>query len=130
MKKSLLIFTILIYFSYFPAQAETVTKNDVQLRDDVILVLLFPSIDKELEKQFGKSTQYYCAKILQVKRLEHNYHYNITVQLTTFEGAHSPPFNLVTITLSNELSMEFRAIKFKSTRLNPNEIIECKGLSN
>ena len=41
MKKSLLILiACLTLFSYSPVQAETVTKNDVQLRDDVILNLL------------------------------------------------------------------------------------------
>ena len=69
MKKSLLIliacFTL---FSFSPVQAETVTKNDIQLRDDVILDLLFPSIYKALEEHFGKPKQFYCAQILQIKK--------------------------------------------------------------
>ena len=56
MKKSLLIliacFTL---FSFSPVQAETVTKKDIQLRDDVILDLLFPSIYKAIEKTFWQT---------------------------------------------------------------------------
>lgn len=130
MKKSLVIliafFTLL---SCSPVQAETVTKKDVQLRDDVILELLFPSIYKAIEKHFGKPKQYYCPKILQIKeKVEHEtYRYfNVTVQLTTFEGAHDFPFDLVTITFSNKYTMEWRVIDVKSRRLKPNEITECR----
>ncbi|MED4695849.1 hypothetical protein, partial [Peribacillus frigoritolerans] len=50
MKKSLLILiACLPLFSCSPVQAETVTKNDVQLRNDVILNLLFPSIYTNLD---------------------------------------------------------------------------------
>lgn len=130
MKKSLLILIACFnLFSYTPVQAETVTKNDIQLRDDLILNLLFPSIDKALEKHFGKPKQYYCEQILQIKKEEpyETYSYfNVTVQLTTFEGAHDFPYDLVTITFSNKYSMEWQAIDVKSRRLKPNEIIECR----
>ena len=129
MKKSFLIliacFTL---FSFSPVQAETVTKKDIQLRDDVILDLLFPSIYKAIENHFGKPKQYYCEQVLQIKeKVEHEtYHYfNVTVQLTTFEGAHDFPYDLVTITFSNKNSMEWRAIDVKSRRLKPNEITKC-----
>ncbi|NYE07842.1 hypothetical protein F4694_004683 [Bacillus niacini] len=130
MKKSLLILiACLTLFSYSPVQAETVTKNDVQLRDDVILNLLFSSIDKALEKHFGKSKQWYCQRIIQIKKVEpyETYSYfNVTVQVTTFEGAHDVPYDLVTITLSNKNSMEWRAIDVKSRGLKPNEITKCR----
>jgi Protein of unknown function (DUF3888) len=130
MKKSLLILiACLTLFSYSPVKAETVTKNDVQLRDDVILNLLFPSIDKALEKHFGKPKQYYCEQILQIKKkVEHKTYsyFNVTVQVTTFEGAHDFPYDLVTITFSNKNSMEWRAIDVKSRTLKPNEITKCR----
>ena len=129
MKKGFLIliacFTL---FSFSPVQAETITKKNIQLRDDVILDLLFPSIYKAIEKHFGKPKQYYCPQILQIKeKVEHEtYRYfNVTVQLTTFEGAHDFPYDLVTITFSNKNSMEWRAIDVKSRRLKPNEITKC-----
>ncbi|WP_256816836.1 DUF3888 domain-containing protein [Cytobacillus sp. Bac17] len=133
MKKSLLILVAcLTLFSCSPVQAETVTKNDVQLRDDVILNLLWPSIDKALEKHFGKPKQFYCDRILQIKKVEpyETYSYfNVTVQVTTFEGAHDIPYDLVTFTFSNKYSMEWRAIDVKSRRLKPNEVTECRGIS-
>lgn len=130
MKKSLLILIACItLFSFSPVQAETVTKNDVQLRDDVILNLLYPSIDKALEKHFGKSKQWYCQRILQIKKVkpyETYSYFNVTVQVTTFEGAHDFPYDLVTITFSNKYTMEWRAIDVKSRRLKPNEITKCR----
>ncbi|MBS4189814.1 DUF3888 domain-containing protein [Bacillus sp. FJAT-49705] len=129
MKKSLLILvTFLTLFSYSHVQAETVTKNDVQLRDDVILDLLFPSIDKALEKHFGKPKQYYCEQIHQINKMVENKTYsyfNVTLQVTTFEGAHDFPYDLVTITFSNKNSMEWRAIDVKSRTLKPKEITKC-----
>ncbi len=125
MKKSMLIliacFTL---FSYSPAKAETVTKNDVQLRDDVILNMLFPFIEKEIEKHFGEPKLYNDKRILQIKRLRDGGNtFNITVQVTTFEGAHGPPYDLVTITFSNKEHGhgEWKAIDFKNRRLNANE---------
>ncbi len=129
MKKSLLILIACVtLFSCSPVQAETVTKNDVQLRDDIILNFLFLPIDKAIEKHFGKRKQFYCQRILQIKKIEpyETYRYfNVTVQLTTFEGAHDFPYDLVTITFSNKYSMEWRAIEVKSKRLKPNEVTEC-----
>ncbi|KAB2331543.1 DUF3888 domain-containing protein [Cytobacillus depressus] len=130
MKKSLVILmACLTLFSFSPVQAETVTKKDIQLRDDIILNLLFLPIYKAIEKHFGEPKQFYCQQILQIKeKVEHEtYRYfNVTVQLTTFEGAHDFPYDLVTITFSNKYSMEWRAIDVKSKRLKSNEITECR----
>ncbi|MGF1761751.1 DUF3888 domain-containing protein, partial [Photobacterium sagamiensis] len=128
MKKSLVILiTCLTLFSYSPVQAETVTKNDIQLRDDLIFIMLYPSIQQELKKQYGEIKQNYCGEITQIKKLPiGTYLFNVTVQVTTFEGAHGPPNDLVTITFSNEKSIEWQAIDFKRKRLKPNEITECR----
>ncbi|MCA1042104.1 DUF3888 domain-containing protein [Bacillus infantis] len=50
------------------------------------------------------------------EKLEHNTYcyFNVTVQLTTFEGAHDFPFDLVTITFSNKYSMEWQAVDIKA----------------
>ncbi|WHY84672.1 DUF3888 domain-containing protein [Neobacillus novalis] len=128
MRKSLFILiACLILFSYSPVKAETVTKNDVQLRDDLIFILLYPSIQQELKKQYGEIKQNYCGNITQIKKLpQGSYLFNVTVQVTTFECAHSPPHDLVTITFSNEKTIEWRAIDFKRRRLKPNEITKCR----
>ena len=112
--------------SYSPVKAETVTKNDVQLHDDLILTLLYPSINQELKKQYGKGKQYHCGKVTQIKQLPlGSYSFNVNVQVITFEGAHDYPNDLVTITFSNEKTLEWQAIDFKSKRLKPKEIPEC-----
>ncbi|MFD1928899.1 DUF3888 domain-containing protein [Sporosarcina siberiensis] len=124
MKKSLLILlACLTLFSYSPGQAKTVTETDIRLRDDLILNLLYPSIQKELEKQYGAGKQFECQKIIQIKRLPvGTYLFNVTVQLITFEDAHGPPNDLVTITFNNETSQDWHAIDFKRKRLKENEI--------
>ncbi|WP_026565403.1 hypothetical protein [Bacillus sp. UNC41MFS5] len=64
MKKSLLILIACFsLFSYSPVKAETVTKNDVQVRDDLIFIMLYPSIQQELKKQYGEIKQNMCGKI-------------------------------------------------------------------
>lgn len=82
MKKSLLILiACLTFFSYSPVQAETETENDIQLRDDLIFNLLYPSIQKELKKQYGEIIQNECGKIIQINRLLiGTYLYNVTLQ--------------------------------------------------
>ena len=89
----------------------------------MILDLLFLSIDKTLEEHFGKPKQFYCEQILQIeKKVELSPYFNVTVQLTTFEGAHDFPFDLVTITFSNKNSIKWQAIDIKSRTLKPNEL--------
>ncbi len=124
-RKLLLLITFLTLFSYSSVQAEIATKNDVQLRDDVILDLLYPSIYKALERHFGEPKQYYCEKILQIKKKEEQKafsYYNVTVQMKTFEGSHDSPYDLVTITFSNKNGPEWQAIDIKSRPLKPDEI--------
>ncbi|NRD79003.1 DUF3888 domain-containing protein [Bacillus sp. BRMEA1] len=121
MKKFILIVIACSFLVPFtPVRAETVTKNNVQLRDDLILTLLFPLISKEIEKHYGKPKQYSNQQILQIKKLrEGSFDFDVTVQVTTFEGAHNPPRDLVTITFSNYRSKipGWQAIDFKSRRL-------------
>jgi hypothetical protein len=128
MKKSLFILiAYLTLFSYSPVKAETVTKNDLYLRDDLILNLLYPLIHKEIEHHFGEPTQFYCDNILEIKKLRQgSYFFDVTVQVTTFEGAHNPPNDLVTIKFTNSDYKPWRAINFKSRRLKLNEIEKCR----
>lgn len=70
MKKGLLIMiAVFTLFSFSLAKAENVTENDVQLRDDVIIILLFPFIYKEIEKHYGEPKQFYNERILKIKKL-------------------------------------------------------------
>ncbi|HHY71636.1 MAG TPA: DUF3888 domain-containing protein [Bacillus bacterium] len=125
MKKSfLLMIACFTFFSYSPVKATTEAKNEIQLRDDLIYILLTPFIDKEIEKHYGELKQYYCGTILQIKKLEQgSFYFDVTVQVTTFEGAHNPPNDLVTITFSNHHYPGWRTVDFKNRRLKPNEEI-------
>jgi hypothetical protein len=70
MKKSLLILiTCLSLFSYSPVKAESATKNDIQMRDDLIFIMLYPSIQQELKKQYGEIKQTECGKTIRIKKL-------------------------------------------------------------
>ncbi|NRD80864.1 DUF3888 domain-containing protein [Bacillus sp. BRMEA1] len=128
MKKSILIVIACSFLvSFTPVRADTVTKNNVQLRDDLIIHFLYPLISKELEKHYGEIKQYYCANILEIKKLRQgSYFFDVTVQVTTFEGAHNPPYDLVTIKFTNSDSKPWRAIEFKGRRLKPNEERKCR----
>ncbi|WP_226530734.1 DUF3888 domain-containing protein [Metabacillus niabensis] len=119
MKKSFVILIVLLTpFSFSPVQADTETKNDIQLREDLIFIFLYPSIQQELKKQYGELKQNYCGNITQIKKLSQgSYLFNVTVQVTTFEGAHNPPNDLVTITFSNENTIEWQAIDFKKKKV-------------
>jgi len=120
MKKRLsILFACILFLSFSTVKAEPVNTDDVQLRDDLILDLMFPLIYKELEKRYGEPKQYEDEKILEIKKRDG--YFDITVQVTTFEGAHNPPNDLVTITFSNYHSTSWRAIDFKSKRLKSNE---------
>ena len=113
---------VMTLFSYSHVQAKTVTENEIQLRDEVILDLLFLTTYKALEEHFGKPKQYYCDQILQIEKKVEPSHFIVTVQLITFEDAHDFPFDLVTITFSDKNNLEWQAIDINSRTLKPNEI--------
>ena len=120
MKKFLsILFTCILLLSFSTVKAESVNTDDVQVRDDLILRLMFPLIYNELEKRYGEPKQYEDEKILKIKKRD-NY-FDVTVQVTTFKGAHGPPNDLVSITFSNYHSTSWRVIDFKSKRLKSNE---------
>lgn len=120
MKKCLsILFTCILLLSFSSVKAESVNVDDIQVRDDLILYLMIPLIIKELDKNYGEPTQYEDAKILKIKKRDG--YFDVTVQVTTFEGAHNPPNDLVSITFTNYHSPNWRAIDFKSKRLTSNE---------
>jgi hypothetical protein len=65
MKKSLLILmSCLTLFSFSPVQAGVLTKNDVQLRDDVILNLLFHPSIKHSKNISHPTAQFLCIFLM------------------------------------------------------------------
>ncbi|WP_391122360.1 DUF3888 domain-containing protein [Psychrobacillus sp. L3] len=128
MKKTLFLCISCLYLlSNWSVKADTVDNKDIYLRDDLIYILFTPLINKELEKHFGELKQYYCANIIQIKKTQQgSYFFDVTVQVTTFEGAHNPPNDLVTITFSNSDYKDWHVINFKSKRLKENQIDKCR----
>ena len=67
MKKLILIIIVSLFLvPYTPVKAETITKNDIHMRDDLIFIMLYPSIQQELKKQYGEIKQNYCGKITHI----------------------------------------------------------------
>ena len=128
MKKLIIVAMVcLLLVPNTQVKAETVNTDGIQLRDDLIFILLYPLIQKELEKQYGEIKQNDCATITQIKKLrEGSYFFDVTVQVTTFEGAHNPPNDLVTITFTNSGFDDWHVIKFDSKRLKKSDKYECK----
>lgn len=129
MMKFLFILVSSFYLlSYSPVKAETINKNELQLRDDLIYILINPLINKELIKHYGERKQHYCAIITKIKKLQQgSYFFDVTIQVTTFEGAHNPPNDLVTITFSNNRDYKgWHVTNFKSKRLKENVPFKCK----
>lgn len=120
----------LFLLSCSSVRAETVNNIEgIQLRDEVILNLLFPSIFKEVEKYYGEPKQFHCERILHIEKkvVHETYHYyNVTVELMTFEDAHNPPYDLVTIKFSNRNSNEWQAVDINSKGLKPMEFDKCQ----
>ncbi|MBB4822816.1 hypothetical protein HNO89_000034 [Sporosarcina luteola] len=114
--------TFFTIFSYSQVQSKTLTENEIQQRDDIILDLLWLSTNQAIEKHFGKPKQFYCEKVIEIEKKKEPSYFNVTVQLITFEGAHDFPFDLVTITFSNRDTIEWRAIDIKSRTLKPDEV--------
>lgn len=114
------LITCVLLLSFSTIIAVSVNNDDIQVRDELILDLLFPLMYKELEKRYGEPKQYEDDKILKINKKRDNY-FDITVQVTTFEGAHNPPHDLVTITFSNYYSTSWQAIDFSKKRLKSNK---------
>lgn len=93
--------------------------------NDMLYLFLFPSysLAKESNEQLLESAllnryysvirqvtedQYECASVINIKRLGKNGEfvprYEVTLQFLTFQGAHNPPNDKVTLTLEDYLS--------------------------
>ncbi|WP_380630393.1 DUF3888 domain-containing protein [Saccharococcus thermophilus] len=76
--------------------------------EDLSIYFLTPYITKSVLNYYGKKsgTQWWKAKIINVKNLEQesNYHFLITVQVETFQGAHNPPYatDIMTFHIKND----------------------------
>lgn len=78
------------------AQSE---QTDDQLIRDTFITILNPFIEKEIDHYYGYPKQYglYDVKILKIVK-ESQFSFKVSVEVTTFEHAHSPPYSKEIIT--------------------------------
>lgn len=77
-------------------------ESNEELEKELIFRFLNPYIDKSIENYYGEPRQYdyWDAKILNIKKSIYNSdNLEITVSVTTFKGAHNPPYGVETITM-------------------------------
>lgn len=72
---------------------------DDQLIRDTFITILNPFIEKEIDHYYGYPKQYglYDVKILKIVK-ESQFSFKVSVEVTTFEHAHSPPYSKEIIT--------------------------------
>lgn len=127
--KSILISFIIVWLMILtPLKADAYSEKEIYLREDLILQLLAPQISKELDQHFGSVTQYNCAQITKINKVEPgSYLFTVDVQVVTFNGPHNPPYYVVNMTFSNSApGWMWRTVKFKSYLLDPNKKMPCR----
>jgi len=90
------IFTMFILPCKIYAQSE---QADEQLIRDTFITILNPFIEKEIDHYYGYPKQYglYDVKISKIVK-ESQFNFKVSVEVTTFEHAHSPPYSKEIIT--------------------------------
>lgn len=95
--------------------------QDAQLPCDVLtdafVSYLFKPITHVLTDKYNDKRQFMVDKVVEVKRLEQGqYYWKATLNVTTFEGAHNPPYHYYTITFSNLFSDQPKVLKVQRTK--------------
>ncbi|MFJ7973787.1 DUF3888 domain-containing protein [Psychrobacillus sp. NPDC096389] len=118
-------FVLLIYFIPKVSAFETAASADREM-------LLEETLLHQLENNFYDITNgkaYFCEKILNIERINNNTNsHKLTVQLVTYEGAHSQPFNLYVINFTLQPFSIFKLLDVEETKDVPIEKAEklCK----
>lgn len=106
-KTKLIFFTLCLSFIFAPINANAKETRE-QLLESVLLNRYYPLLRQTAESQFE------CESVITLKRLgkENEYvpQFEVKAQLLTFEGAHNPPHNVVTVTIQDTLN-EVKIIK-------------------
>jgi hypothetical protein len=113
------------FFSVFTPlhtiSAETVPHPKLHLQSscdvfrDAFVSSLFKPIGSVL-RQYKDERQFMVDNVAEVKRLEQGqYYWEATLKVTTFEGAHNPPYQHYNITFTNLFSNEVKVKKVLQT---------------
>lgn len=113
-----------LFFAFFPPQvfaAEPVhePQNDCQVPCDVLRDAFVWSLFKPIGTvlaQYNDERQFMVDKVVEIKRLEQGqYYWKATLKVTTFKGAHNPPYHYYTITFTNLFSDQPNVVSVRRT---------------
>ncbi|KAB2375465.1 DUF3888 domain-containing protein [Bacillus thuringiensis] len=113
----------------FTSPSVSIAQYDAPLMEDALYSVLFPKINKAIEKQYGSLKPYQCPKIISLKKVySGTYLFQASIEVTKYErvaGKIAPPFEKVTITFNNEEG-EWEVTKISVKRLPNDTKLNCK----
>ncbi|HDX9613494.1 TPA: DUF3888 domain-containing protein [Bacillus toyonensis] len=116
-------------FILLASPSVSVAQYDAPLMEDALYSVLFPKINKAIEKQYGSLKPYQCPKIISLKKVySDTYLFQTVIEVTKYEqigGKIVPPFEKVTITFNNEEG-EWEVTKIIVKRLPNDTKLNCK----
>ncbi|MEK4600808.1 DUF3888 domain-containing protein [Bacillus sp. FSL L8-0099] len=116
-------------FILIASPSVSVAQYDAPLMEDALYSVLFPKINKAIEKQYGSLKPYQCPKIISLKKVySGTYLFQTVIEVTKYEqigGKIVPPFEKVTITFNNEEG-EWEVTKIIVKRLPNDTKLNCK----
>ncbi|MGH1288187.1 DUF3888 domain-containing protein [Bacillus toyonensis] len=116
-------------FILLASPSVSVAQYDAPLMEDALYSVLFPKINKAIEKQYGSLKPYQCPKIISLKKVySGTYLFQTVIEVTKYEqigGKIVPPFEKVTITFNNEEG-EWEVTKIIVKRLPNDTKLNCK----
>lgn len=116
-------------FILFASPSVSVAQYDAPLMEDALYSVLFPKLNKAIEKQYGSLKPYQCPKIISLKKVySGTYLFQTVIEVTKYEqigGKIVPPFEKVTITFNNEEG-EWEVTKIIVKRLPNDTKLNCK----
>ncbi len=127
--RKLLCFIACSSLIFFTSPSVSVAQYDAPLMEDALYSVLFPKINKAIEKQYGSLKPYQCPKIISLKKVySGTYLFQASIEVTKYErvaGKIAPPFEKVTITFNNEEG-EWEVTKVLVKRLPDDTKLNCK----
>ncbi|RWS43216.1 DUF3888 domain-containing protein [Bacillus mycoides] len=127
--RKLLYFIVCISFMLFASPSVLIAQYDAPLMEDALYSVLFPKINKAIEKQYGSLKPYQCPKIISIKKVySGTYLFQAIIEVTKYEqvgGKILPPFEKVAITFNNEEG-EWEVTKIIVKRLPNDTKLNCK----
>ncbi len=127
--RKLLYFIVCSSVILFSSPSMSVAQYDAPLVEDALYSVLFPKINKAIEKQYGNLKPYQCPKIIRLKKVySGTYLFQAVIEVTKYEqigGKIVPPFEKVTITFNNEEG-EWEVTNIVVKRLPNDTKLNCK----